>query len=92
MSKGDQTTHHAYLFKRVPFHDSAKKTGIRGFPFDMVVPLLLHDNKPIQNPRPTRELQANDRLLFFGKLDSIRKPVPVAVRGKRRPKLKSLPE
>jgi ribosomal protein S6--L-glutamate ligase len=59
---------------------------------DVNVLTLYRENKSIQNPRTDRELQANDRLLCFGKLESIRKLVPAAVRKKRRPKLKSLPE
>jgi ribosomal protein S6--L-glutamate ligase len=45
----------------------------------------------IPNPRASRELEAGDRLLCFGKLESMRNMVPEKARRKRRPKIKGLP-
>ncbi|MDZ7791497.1 MAG: TrkA C-terminal domain-containing protein [Xanthomonadales bacterium] len=59
---------------------------------DINVLTLYRDSKAIQNPRPSRELQADDRLLCFGKIESMRRLVPAVVRKKRRPKLQNLPE
>ena len=42
------------------------------------------------NPKFSRELMANDRLLSFGKLEAMKKLVPEKTRKRRRPKLKNL--
>ena len=44
----------------------------------------------IPNPRESRVLDANDRLLCFGKLESMRDMIPA--RRRRRPKIRHLPE
>jgi ribosomal protein S6--L-glutamate ligase len=59
---------------------------------DINVLTLHRDNKVIPNPRPTRILEPNDRLLCFGKQESMAKLVPKKVRNIRRPKIKDLPE
>jgi len=59
---------------------------------DINVLTLYRDAKVIPNPRPERELQPGDRLLAFGKLDSMRGLIPSKSRRKRRPKLQELPE
>lgn len=46
----------------------------------------------IPNPKSSRELEAGDRLLCFGKLELMRDLVPAKTRRKRRPKVKDLPE
>jgi len=53
---------------------------------------LYRDSSVIPNPKASRELQANDRLLCFGKLEVLREMVPKKVRKKRKPKVKDLPE
>ena len=46
----------------------------------------------IPNPRPSRVLEANDRLLCFGRLDAMRDMVPPKARKRRRPSVHHLPE
>lgn len=53
---------------------------------------LYRDSSVIPNPKASRDLQAGDRLLCFGKLDVLRGMVPKQVRKKRLPKIKELPE
>jgi ribosomal protein S6--L-glutamate ligase len=53
---------------------------------------LYRDSKVIPNPRAERELEPGDRILAFGKLDSMRGMVPAKSFRKRRPKIKELPE
>lgn len=46
----------------------------------------------IPNPRADRVLEAGDRLLCFGKLESMKGLVPAKTRSRRRPKVRSLPK
>jgi len=46
----------------------------------------------IPNPRADRTLEAGDRLLCFGKLESMRGMIPEKTRKKRRPKVHDLPD
>lgn len=59
---------------------------------DINVLTLYRGSRVIPNPRLTRELEAEDKLLCFGKLDLMRKLVPMTARRRRRPRLKDLPE
>lgn len=53
--------------------------------------LSLHTRgKVIPNPKMSRILKANDRLLSFGKLESMRELIPEKTKKRRRPKLKTL--
>ena len=53
--------------------------------------LTLHRGaKVIPNPRADRVLEARDRLLCFGKLESMRGMVPRKDRRRRRPRIKAL--
>lgn len=53
--------------------------------------LTLHrDGKVIPNPKRDRPLQAEDRLLCFGKLETMKDLVPLKTRKRRKPKLKKL--
>ncbi|MCP4097778.1 MAG: RimK family alpha-L-glutamate ligase [Planctomycetaceae bacterium] len=52
---------------------------------------LYRDGKVIPNPRSDRTLEPEDRLLCFGKLESMRELVPKKTRRNRRPVLKKLP-
>jgi len=59
---------------------------------DINVLTLYRGNKVIPNPRNDRILEANDKLLCFGKLESMRHMVPVKTRRLRRPQIKVIPE
>ncbi len=65
-------------------------TKLRGQ--DINVLTLYRGAKVIPNPRADRELEANDKLLCFGKLDSMRSMVPDRERRRRSPELKDLAE
>jgi ribosomal protein S6--L-glutamate ligase len=53
---------------------------------------LRRGEKVIPNPRSDRVLEAGDRLLCFGKLDSMRELVPKRERRRREPSVQHLPE
>lgn len=57
---------------------------------DINVLTLHREGKVIPNPRSERVLEANDRLLCFGRLDTMKELVPEKARKRRRPKLKKL--
>lgn len=59
---------------------------------DINVLTLYRGAKVIPNPRSERVLEPGDRLLAFGKLDSMRGLVPAKSQRKRRPKVQDLPE
>jgi ribosomal protein S6--L-glutamate ligase len=59
---------------------------------DINVLTLYRGNKVIPNPRLDRELEADDKLLCFGKLEAMRDMVPPRTRRRRRPRIKDLPE
>lgn len=59
---------------------------------DINVLTLYRGTTVIPNPKTTRDLQAHDRLLCFGKLDSMREMVPQKARSRRRPKVRRLKE
>jgi ribosomal protein S6--L-glutamate ligase len=59
---------------------------------DITVLTLTRGTKVIPNPRGSRELDAHDRLLCFGKLEEMRDLVPARRRRRARPKLAPLPE
>lgn len=64
-----------------------------GFEEQNINVLTLHRGATvIPNPKRTREIEANDRLLCFGSLETLRKIVPKKVRRKRRPNVMGLPE
>jgi ribosomal protein S6--L-glutamate ligase len=56
---------------------------------DVTVLTLHRGPEVIPNPRDTRVLEANDRLLCFGKLEAMRDMIPA--RRKRRAKVRKLP-
>ena len=58
---------------------------------DINVLTLYRGTTVIPNPRSKRELEAGDRLLCFGKLDSMRGMIPSKTRKRRRPKVQELP-
>ncbi|MCD0463490.1 RimK family alpha-L-glutamate ligase [Roseiconus lacunae] len=53
---------------------------------------LYRDATVVPNPRSDRVLEAGDRLLCFGKLETLRHLVPKKIRRHRRPKIQDLPE
>lgn len=59
---------------------------------DINVLTLYRGTTVIPNPRSDRELEPNDRLLCFGKLESMRDLIPRKVRKSRRPKIQKLTE
>ena len=59
---------------------------------DISVLTLYRGTTVIPNPRPQRILEAGDRLLCFGKLETMRSLIPAKTRKQRRPKVRGLPE
>ena len=57
---------------------------------DINVLTLYRGKTVIPNPRNDRKLEAQDRLLCFGKLESMRGLLPPKARRRRRPKVKTL--
>ncbi|MEQ8841635.1 MAG: RimK family alpha-L-glutamate ligase [Acidimicrobiales bacterium] len=57
---------------------------------DIVILTLSRGTTVIPNPRQARELEADDRLLCFGRLEAMRDMIPD--RKRRRPRIKPLPE
>lgn len=58
---------------------------------DINVLTLYRDAKVIPNPRESRVLEANDKLLCFGKLESMRGMIPEKTRRRRQPAVADLP-
>ena len=58
---------------------------------DIQVLTITRGTRVIPNPGPTRELEAEDRLLCFGKLEEMRDLVPERRRRRGRPRLAPLP-
>ncbi len=65
-----------------------RESGLRDQ--DINVLTLYREARVIPNPRSTRVLEPGDRLLCFGKLDSMRAMVPDKVRRQRRPRTEAL--
>ena len=57
---------------------------------DVNVLTLYRNNKVIPNPKISRVLEPEDKLLCFGKLESMRGMVPSRVRRRRNPKIREL--
>ncbi len=57
---------------------------------DINVLTLYRDAKVIPNPKYSRVLEPGDKLLCFGKLDSMKTMVPLSARRKRKPKIQQL--
>ena len=58
---------------------------------DIVVLTLHRNSSVISNPKGSRELEPGDRLLCYGKLESMRDLVPERKRKRKRMKVKELP-
>ena len=59
---------------------------------DINVLTLTRGTKVIPNPKRSRVLEENDRILCFGKLEFMKELVPKKVRKKRKTKVEDLPE
>lgn len=68
---------------------SIQESGLREKDINALT--LYRGKKVIPNPRADRQLESEDRLLCFGKLELMRDLVPKKVRRKQRPKVKDLP-
>ncbi|WP_425286750.1 cation:proton antiporter regulatory subunit [Microbulbifer marinus] len=64
---------------------------IRAEEHDINVLTLYRGRKVIPNPRRDRVLEANDKLLCFGKLEVMRGMIPAKTRRRRQPDITSLP-
>jgi ribosomal protein S6--L-glutamate ligase len=69
-----------------------KSIGEAGFRERDINILTLHrDVRVIPNPRDSRVLEAEDRLLCFGNLQSMREFIPDRAKRRRRPKVQKMP-
>lgn len=59
---------------------------------DLNVLTLYRGNKVIPNPKMSRILEPDDKLLCFGKLESMRGMVPAKTQRRRRPRVQDLPD
>jgi ribosomal protein S6--L-glutamate ligase len=59
---------------------------------DINVLTLYRGHKVIPNPKMSRVLEPDDKLLCFGKLESMKGMIPAKTRRRRRPKLQDLPD
>lgn len=59
---------------------------------DLNVLTLYRGRKVIPNPKYERVLEAEDKLLCFGKMESMRGMVPSRTRRRRQPEVKELPD
>ena len=67
-----------------------KDSGLREK--DISILTLYRNARVIQNPKLQREIEAEDRLLCFGKLESMNELIPTKIRKRRRTKVKVLPD
>ncbi len=89
------TVSHGHGVSEMLIHEGSKLEGlsIKDANFedvDINVLTLYRDGKAIPNPRTSRVLEPGDKLLCFGKLESMRHMVPAKARRRRRPEIKSL--
>jgi ribosomal protein S6--L-glutamate ligase len=66
-----------------------EQSGLRAK--DVNVLTLYRGTSVIPNPKASRELEPGDRLLCFGKLESMRDLIPERAKKRRRPRVKDLP-
>lgn len=59
---------------------------------DLNVLTLYRGNKVIPNPKMSRVLESDDKLLCFGRLESMKGMIPAKTRRRRRPKVQDLPD
>ncbi|MDN3517590.1 TrkA C-terminal domain-containing protein [Aquisalimonas lutea] len=65
-----------------------KDTGL--WEQDINVLTLYRGAKVIPNPKVDRVLEAGDKLLCYGRMESMRRMVPAKARRRRRPKVRTL--
>ena len=92
---GDVYKRQGYGVAELLVHDGAEiigttigESGLRER--DIAVLTLHRGTSVIPNPRDSRELEAGDRLLCFGKLEEMRSMIPE--RRRRRQRVKKLPK
>ncbi|GAA5525399.1 glutathione synthetase [Microbulbifer aestuariivivens] len=90
------TVSKGYGVSEIYIPEGSKFVGktIRGtelYEHDINVLTLYRGTKVIPNPKPDRVLEANDKLLCFGKLEAMRGMVPAKTRRRRRPEISDLP-
>ncbi len=73
-----------YIGKKLSETDFSEK--------DLNVLTLYRGNKVIPNPNMSRVLEPDDKLLCFGKLESMRGMVPAKTQRRRHPKVQDLPD
>lgn len=73
-----------YIGKKLSETDFSEK--------DLNVLTLYRGNKVIPNPKMSRTLEPDDKLLCFGKLESMRGMIPAKTQRRRRPKVQDLPD
>ncbi|HPI96641.1 MAG TPA: RimK family alpha-L-glutamate ligase [Gammaproteobacteria bacterium] len=73
-----------YVGKKIADIDLSEK--------DLNVLTLYRGSKVIPNPKPDRVMEPGDKLLCFGKLESMRGMIPARTRKKRRPTVHELPD
>lgn len=73
-----------YIGKQLSDTDLAEK--------DLNVLTLYRGNKVIPNPKMSRVLEPEDKLLCFGKLESMRGMIPAKTQRRREPKVQELPD
>jgi ribosomal protein S6--L-glutamate ligase len=59
---------------------------------DLNVLTLYRGNKVIPNPKLSRVLEPEDKLLCFGKLESMKGMIPAKTQRQRQPKVQDLPD
>ncbi|MDA8563876.1 30S ribosomal protein S6--L-glutamate ligase, partial [Mariniblastus sp.] len=59
---------------------------------DFNVLTLYRGSTVVPNPKASRVLEAGDRILCFGKLETMRELVPVKIRKKRENEVQDLPD
>lgn len=73
-----------YVGKKIADIDLSEK--------DLNVLTLYRGSKIIPNPKADRVMEPGDKLLCFGKLESMRGMIPARTRRKRRPEVQELPD
>lgn len=81
----------AEIYVPAESHFIGKTISESGLPEqDINVLTLYRGDTVIPNPKVSRALESGDKLLCFGKLDAMKKLVPLSARRKRKPRIKPL--
>ncbi len=89
------TVSHGHGVSEILIHEGSEFEGLtiadcKFDESDINVLTLYRGGKAIPNPRSSRVLEPEDKLLCFGKLESMRHMVPAKIRRRRRPSVGSL--